>query len=89
MKLRNWDTNLAVETFFEKGYASKYQVAQPACDERMIKQMFQTYAGNSTKMDQDGIVRFFADIKVDLEDPITLLISYRMKAQQQGEYTYE
>ena len=34
-------------------------------------------------------MQFFKDLKVDLEDPVTLLISYTMSAKQQGEYTYE
>ena len=40
-------------------------------------------------MDMDGITAFFADLKVDLEDPVTLLISYKMGADQQGKYTFD
>ena len=40
-------------------------------------------------MDSDGITSFFTDMKVDLEHPVTLLISYLMGAKQQGEYTFE
>ena len=32
---------------------------------------------------------FFSDLKVDLEDPVTLLISFKMGATQQGEYSYD
>lgn len=41
-------------------------------------------------MDGDGIERFYTDLKVDMaNDPVTLVISYKMKAEAQGEYTYQ
>ena len=40
-------------------------------------------------MDMDAIIAFFTDLKVDLEDPSTLLVSYKMGAEKQGEYTYQ
>ena len=40
-------------------------------------------------MDGDGIVKMFKDLNVDMEDPVTLLISMKMEAKAQGEYTYD
>ena len=86
-----WDVNMAGEVFFEKGYASKYHAQTPCIgvNEATIRQLFSCYSHDGKRMNQEGIVKFFEDIKVDLEDPVTLLVSFRMNAQQQGEYTYE
>ena len=40
-------------------------------------------------MDGDGIILFFEEMKVEMEDPITLYISFKMDAYKDSEYTYE
>ena len=40
-------------------------------------------------MDTDGVIKFYQDIQIDIEDPLTLLISCKMNAKSSGEYTYD
>lgn len=40
-------------------------------------------------MDGESIEKFFKDIHINIEDAVTLFISYAMGAQEQGVYTYD
>lgn len=40
-------------------------------------------------MDSDGVSKFYAELGLDLEDPVVLLISFYMDAQNMGEYSQE
>jgi DCN1-like protein 1/2 len=87
-----WDTNAAVETFFEKGYAEKYVASSSstsAVSESGIKTLFKSYAGKGENIENEGIMKFFEDLNVDVEDPLTLLISMRMEATIQGQYSFD
>ena len=54
-----------------------------------IKAFFNQYSGDGKKIEGDKIEKFFTDLKVDMEDSVTLLISYYMGATEQGMYTLE
>ena len=87
MAQAKWDTNSAVETFFEKGYAEKYVASSSsagAVSETNIKTLFKSYAGKGANIENEGIMKFYDDLKVDVEDPLTLLISMKMEATIQG-----
>lgn len=75
----SWDVGQAVDVWFEKGYAEKYVPKASSCSEKNIQELFNQYSSDKGKtMDMDSIISFFTELKVDLEDPVTLLISYKM-----------
>ena len=80
-----------MEVFFSQGLDNKYgsdnQVS--AVSDANITTLFKKYAGNSPTIGEDQILKFFEDIGVNAEDPITLAISYFMEAKTQGELTLE
>lgn len=82
----NWKTQNAVECFFDKGYAAKYPApstsSAASTSETEIKNLFRSYVPAGDKMEGDAIEKFFTDLKINVEDPVTLLISYKMKATQ-------
>ena len=87
-----WDTSQAVDYWFENGYADKYMPKGGSIilNEKSIAELFNKYSSDGGKtMDSDAIMGFYNDLKVDLEDPVTLLISYKMGAEKQGEYTFQ
>ena len=44
------------------------------------------YGPDGKKIEGDGVEKLFHDLQVDMEDPVTLLISFYMNAKEQGEY---
>ena len=50
--------------------------------------MFNSYATHN-KIADDGIEKFFSDIGLDLADLEVLVISYYMKADEMGKFTYD
>lgn len=86
LQQKNWDTNNAVEHFFEKNIIAQYG---PKINEQACKNLFREYANANGVMDEDGIVKFFQHIRLDTQDAAALAISYKMGAKQQGQYTRE
>jgi len=54
-----------------------------------VKALFAQYSDAAGKMEGEGIETFYNDLAVDMEDPVTLLISHFMEAKAQGEYSYD
>ena len=52
--------------------------------EQNIKNLFSKFAnkGNKPFIDQDGLINFFEALKVDMEDPVTLVITFAMGVKE-------
>lgn len=91
LKKTKWDTNAAIGNFYSLGHAEKYGKYQGSANvnEQNCKALFANYAqGNGSKIDGDGMEQFFADIKVDLTDIVTVAVSKLMEAKT-NEWTYD
>lgn len=93
-----WDPNAAIEEYFSTGLSDKYiggsvaaiSSAGAKISESNVKKLFGKYTQPKVdKIEGEGIEKFYTDLKVDMEDPVTLLVSYLMGAKSQGVYTYE
>ena len=83
--------NLAVDDYYTRGYGQKAEVHKgPSINTKKIEQFFNAYKhAQTSKIEIDGVQKFFEDMGVDPMDIVTLLISYHMKAQTMGEYSFD
>ena len=79
-----------MDRWYSKGYDSKYPVPKISSkiNEKNIKAYFDKYCDSNGNI-EEKMGDFFQAIKVDLEDPITLMINYKMGAKTQGKLTYD
>ena len=66
----------------------------PAVDERALRAWFETYQdpveeGCPPQMTAEGVMQFCADIGIDAMDPVVLVVSFHMKAENMCVYTRE
>lgn len=60
-------------------------------NEGNIQTLFQKFATTGSQrpyMDQDGLTAFFESIKVEMEDPVTLVIAYAMGVKESSRIEY-
>ena len=76
----NWDSNQALNAYFEQGLSEKY--AEASIDKKNVQTLFGKYSTDGKKIEGESIEKLFTDLSVPMEDPVTLLISFYMNAQQ-------
>jgi len=84
LKRFGWNLEVALDEYYNKPH-----VTEPKVDEGAILAMFKKYAGTGPAMTDDGITKFFTDIGVSLDDVITLIISWHLKATEIGKFTQQ
>ena len=90
LKNCKWDVNRAMDDWYNRNMDSKYPLPKSKTNEKNIQAFFNQFKEDNVPIIEDKIGDFFEAIGVsDLEDPITLLISYRMGAKSQGKFTYQ
>lgn len=62
--------------------------AGQSVSESNIKSLFSKYATSSGIIDGEGIEKFFEDMKVDMMDPVTLVIMHSMGVQESSKIEY-
>jgi len=92
LKQNNWNLEVSVDTYFTNPDA--YQVDEPRggskqLDQQKIDRLFDTYRDPDSDVigEGGGIERLFADLGVDAEDLVTLILAWQMHAQKLGEFT--
>uniref|UniRef100_A0A0G4IEG5 Defective in cullin neddylation protein n=1 Tax=Chromera velia CCMP2878 TaxID=1169474 RepID=A0A0G4IEG5_9ALVE len=85
LKRFNWDLEMAVNQFFQEGnsYASKSDDAKVLALYNKYKDPTEDHIGI------EGIHQFCQDLGVDVEDPVTLVLSFHFKANKMGVFTRE
>ena len=81
-----------MDAYYNNDYDSKYggppsmytASAGSTVSETNIKPLFSKYSTSSGVIDGEGIEKFFEDIKVDMMDPVTLVIMHSMGVQESG-----
>ena len=58
--------------------------AGSSVSETNMKTLFSKYSTSSGIIDGEGVEKFFEDIKVDMMDPVTLVIMHSMGVQESG-----
>ena len=77
-----------MDKYFSDGYDSKYPpvVSGPggggSGDSKQIEAFFNKYSSNGATIEGEEIEKLFKDLSVDMEDAVTLLISYYMGAKE-------
>jgi hypothetical protein len=56
--------------------------------EANVRNLFSKYSTSSQLIDGEGVEKFFEDIKVDMMDPVTLVIMHAMGVQEAGKLEY-
>jgi len=54
-----------------------------------VKSFFGKYSSDGKKIEGEEIEALLKDLGVEMEDPVTLTLSYHMEAKAQGVYTFE
>ena len=87
LKQARWDPDRAADLFYSGGMQG--QEIKPAVNEAQMNGLFDRYRDDEEKdeIQDDGIVRFFADLEVDTQDVLVLIMSWKMKAEQMCIYT--
>lgn len=81
-----------MDNYFSSGMEKNYggppslytSSAGSSVSETNIKTLFGKYTTSSGIIDGEGIEKFFEDIKVDMMDPVTLVIMHSMGVQESG-----
>lgn len=93
-----WNQEQVMEDFFAQGLDQKYggvpsmytaSGGGPA-SENNIKTLFSKFSNQANRptMDQDGLISFFTALKVDMEDPVTLIVTYAMGVKDVNRIEY-
>ena len=80
-----------MELYFSRGLSDKYEAISGGgqVSEKNVKSMFNGYSREGKTMGGEAIEKWYQDLNVNVEDPLTLLISFKMGATEQGVYTYD
>jgi len=86
LKAADWQLDAAADSFFMSGGAS----AASSVDSSKISALFEQYKEPGEPSIQiSGIERLCADLKVEVTDPVMLMIAWRMKAATMCVFTRE
>jgi len=91
LKANEWNLELGVDNYFQN--PSSYQVADegPSIDPHKIETLFNYYQDSDGDSigENGGMERFIKDLQVDIEDVVTLILAWQLKAKTLGEFTKE
>ncbi len=84
----NNNVNDAVEEYFSGNYSTA-NAPVPQIPSATLEPEFQKYNDGDNKMQQNGIIKFFEDAGLNMEDIITFIFSYEAKAESMGVFSKE
>jgi len=86
MKKFGWNLEVALDEYFTNPPPPEV----PKVDENAILNLFRKYAGGTSKvMGNQAVANFFNDLGVQLDDVMTLVISWQLKAMEIGKFAQE
>jgi len=92
LKQNSWNLEVSVDNYFTN--PDQYQVEEPVqkggkIDPQKIDRLFDNYKDADSDLigEGGGMERLFADLGVDSEDLVTLILAWQMKAQKLGEFS--
>lgn len=83
----NNNVNDAIEEYFSGNFNKAH--GSPQISPTLLEPEFQKYNDGENKMQQNGIMKFFQDAGLDMEDIIIFIFSFEGKAETMGVFTRE
>eukprot|EP01113_Clastostelium_recurvatum_P016720 TRINITY_DN1965_c0_g1_i1.p1 TRINITY_DN1965_c0_g1~~TRINITY_DN1965_c0_g1_i1.p1 ORF type:complete len:254 (-),score=70.29 TRINITY_DN1965_c0_g1_i1:89-850(-) len=89
LTLHKWNLELAVDGYFNSPVSAKAGASSAKVDNSKVEAFYSKYKEpDEDKIGENGLPRLFSDINVDLEDIVTLVLAWKLKAQALGEFSH-